>query len=239
MNPYDHIEDYLFNRLSESQIKEFEAALLVDNHLKKELEDLKIAQQITARLIEIETRQQIKNLQQNTSSKSRSFQFILKIVASILIIVGLIWIIYKPTQVSIDKDTLVAELYEKPNEAERGGSANLTTLDSAVLFFEKGDLAISQAFFNKVSPTDSIQQYTIDFYKAHLLFLYQNYTEAAKAFTIIANHNSRYTLEARFNLMLCYIKLDKTSQAKIIYTDLKDQCGRKQNDLLSHCFSKR
>jgi tetratricopeptide (TPR) repeat protein len=220
-NYYNHIEDYLSGLLNATDRAEFENQMKSDLSLAEAVKDFELAKKIAASLIEDETRQQLSKLKK----QYRPNKF-LKVIAviSALMLIGLIYYYTnnKKAEPVMEETQIFASLYEPPaSQASRSDVELATTKDSAIFFFDKGDLNASLELFKLIEKHDTSDPTTIK-YLGHIYLKQSEFKQSERYFNKLHESGSLIQQhEAEYNLIIINLIAKNYSEAKKYYYSLK------------------
>lgn len=219
MNSYfDWLDDYMEDRLSPQQRLDFEAAMQGDEKLKHAVENYPLLKKLSASLIEDETRQMLKDLDNKQVMPDNSRRLWWWLAAAVF--VGLMAYIGKAVlSPSPDNKKLFADLYLKPQpKAERGGVSDTLTLTMAIDLFDRNHLDEAKPLFLSLTATDSLQLMA-SYYLAHIELRTQKLQLADSLFLGLQN-DATYKNDALYHRMFIALLLHKKEEARRLFMQL-------------------
>ena len=212
MNSYfEWLDDYMEDKLSPQQQLDFEAAMERDEKLKHAVENYPLLKKLSASLIEDETRQMLKDLDNKQAMPDNSRRLWWWLAAAVF--VGLMAYIGNILlSASPDNKQLFADLYLKPQpKAERGGVSDTLTLTRAIDLFDRNHLDEAKPIFQSLAATDSLQLMA-NYYLAHIELRTQKLQQADSLFLGLQN-DATYKNDALYHRMLIALLLHKKEDA--------------------------
>ncbi len=209
MNYFDQIDDYLFERLSESDRTAFEKALYDDPKLKEAVSDANLAKSIGEAAFEEETRRMVEaslgNTTQSTPIKKLSYNtklfiYLAAVAAILIIVVGGYMKASEQDKVSAES-LQYANLYEEPAWPIKRGSDNDQISNLVMLFLNDYDL----------SSLDSLKSINSDMAKYWLSEIYAKEGIVDSVLVYAPNISDNKVLRDRI-YYLKYISLIKLGQ---------------------------
>ncbi|MBP9196076.1 MAG: hypothetical protein KBF35_00320 [Saprospiraceae bacterium] len=216
MNTYfDWLDDYMEGKLSPQQRLDFEQATEQDEKLRHAVENYPLLKQLSASLIEDETRQMLKDLENKKAVPNNTRRLSWWLAAAVF--VGLLAYMGKSVLFTTpNNEKLRADLYIKPQaEATRGAISDTLTLTKAIDLFDRNHLTEALPFFQAPAFNDSLQTLS-NRYLAHIYLRTEKLTLADSLFTSLENA-SNYHTEALYNRMLIALLLHKKEEARRIF----------------------
>jgi len=228
MNSYfEWLDDYMEDKLSPQQQLDFEAAMERDEKLKHAVENYPLLKKLSASLIEDETRQMLKDLDNKQAMPDNSRRLWWWLAAAVF--VGLMAYIGNILlSASPDNKQLFADLYLKPQpKAERGGVSDTLTLTRAIDLFDRNHLDEAKPIFQSLAATDSLQLMA-NYYLAHIELRTHKLLQADSLFTGLQN-DATYKNDALYHRMIIALLLDKKEEARRLFNLLdKSQLSETQ-----------
>lgn len=212
---FDWLDDYMDNALSAEQHLEFEKAMLDDEKLRHAVENYPLLKQLSASLIEDETRQMLNELQNKKSSGSHTRSLWSWLAAAVLI--GLLAYIGKSLFfTSPGKDQILVDLYIKPvSNPTRGGVKDSIDLKKAIDLFDRNYLTEALPLFKQPPVNDSLQTIAHR-YLAHIYLRTDQLPLADSLFTTIQQAPS-YRNEALYHRMVIALLQNKKEEANLLF----------------------
>ncbi len=225
MDYFDHIEDYLNHKLTDEERTSFELAMQTDETLASAVRDYPLAHTIAKSFIELEVRQQLESLSQNKSqSIGRKLFSIRRIAAIFIIALGgfLLYKIFSPDRFSPDE--IYATLNEKPySNITRAEKDSLSSLDSALYYFEEEHLEDAKILFTRLLNVDSLAMKS-QYYLGHIAMAYKDYAEAKIKFGhIVSLGDSQFHDPSLYQLMIIHLMEKNKNLAKPIFKELEEK----------------
>jgi tetratricopeptide (TPR) repeat protein len=220
---FEYIEEYVSGRLNLEDKMEFEAAMQHDVDLIEAVNNFQLAKNLSASLIEDETRQILKGIKSKPG-----WNKLTTILISILIISGLMTFYFlfvkQKDQVPYDENQIFAQLYETPASlASRNEVKEVNALNTAIHYFDKGDLKTSYPIFASLSKSDSTNL-RIKRYLAHIYLRESDYAQAENIFKqLLESGNPEQIAEAEYNLIIIYLIQKKKREATMLFNSLKSK----------------
>ncbi|HPE85721.1 MAG: hypothetical protein PHU97_09880 [Bacteroidales bacterium] len=222
-NIQEQLERYLKGVMTAKEMKQFESLLVKDNSLFKEIA---LEQELTSVLQEediLDLKHKLDALRRPNRKTIPLLPVIemmrsnLKYVAAaagmgVLITAGVLSL--TPRSYTADK---LFKMYYQPDKAlivNRSGRGNVNIVEALMKFQKKEFEAASQMFEQiLVKESDNI---ALRFYSGISYIETEKYDKAIEAFNyIIENNDNLYVEHAEWYLALCYLKQEKTSEARI------------------------
>ena len=212
---FEWLDDYMEDRLSPQQRLDFEEAMQADEKLKHAVENYPLLKKLSASLIEDETRQMLKDLDNKQVMPDNSRRLWWWLAAAVF--VGLMAYIGKAVlSPSPDNKQLFADLYLKPQpKAERGGVSDTLTLTRAIDLFDRNHLDEAKPIFQSLATTDSLQLMA-NYYLAHIELRTQKLQQADSLFLGLQN-DATYKNDALYHRMLIALLLHKKEEARRLF----------------------
>lgn len=225
---FEWLDDYMEGKLSPQQRLDFEQAMKGDEKLRHAVENYPLLKQLSASLIEDETRQMLKDLENKKSVTDNTRRLWWWLAAAVF--VGLVAYINKSIFFSTTpgNEQIMADDYIKPESQKIKGEATDTlTLTRAIDLFDRNHLTEALPLFQAPATNDSLQTLS-NRYLAHIYLRTKKLTLADSLFTILEN-TSNYRNEALYNRMLIALLLHKKEEARNLFNLLdKSQFSEKQ-----------
>lgn len=211
---FEWLDDYMEGKLSPQQRLDFEQALKGDEKLRHAVENYPLMKQLSASLIEDETRQMLKELENVKAVPDNTRRLWWWLAAAVF--VGLMAYISKSVLFSSHDEQVLADLYQKPlPDAQRGGVIDTLTLTKAIDLFDRNHLAEALPFFQAPATNDSLQTLS-NRYLAHIYLRTEKLTLADSLFRSLENA-SNYRNEALYNRMLIALLFHKKEEARRLF----------------------
>ena len=212
---FEWLDDYMEDRLSPQQRLDFEEAMQADEKLKHAVENYPLLKKLSASLIEDETRQMLKDLDNKQAMPDNSRRLWWWLAAAVF--VGLMAYIGNILlSASPDNKQLFADLYLKPQpKAERGGVSDTLTLTRAIDLFDRNHLDEAKPIFQSLATTDSLQLMA-NYYLAHIELRTQKLQQADSLFLGLQN-DATYKNDALYHRMLIALLLHKKEEARRLF----------------------
>ncbi len=230
---YELLDEYVEGKLDPTVRRQFEIELNKSQDLQIALENYILAKEISQSMIELSVREQISNLK----NKKNNLLIFVRIAAGLLVLfsVGLLFKLYHDS-INKKSEQIFASLYNPPVlSASRSGTIALTTLDSAIFLFDHRDYESSKKLFQEIIKIDKESAISIK-YLAHIAINEKDYYTAEKYFTELSKSpDTKYHLEAQYNLMTLSIRKNDKASAKQFYQNhFKDKgiIGEKEAEIL-------
>lgn len=216
MNTYfDWLDDYMEGRLSPQQQLDFEQVLKDDEKLRHAVENYTLLKQLSGSLIEDETRQMLKDLENKKAVPNNTRRLSWWLAAAVF--VGLVAYMGKSVLFTTpNNEQLRADLYIKPQaEATRGAISDTLNLTRAIDLFDRNYLTESLPLLQVPATNDSLQTLS-NRYLAHIYLRTEKLALADSLFSTLEN-TPLYHTEALYNHMLIALLLHKKEEARRIF----------------------
>lgn len=223
MNYEDQIEDYIFDRMLPEERVAFEMAMKENESLANAVQDYKLAHSISKSIIEIEVRDQLKELKIKKSSASIHNLFTLKGIAAIFILfagVVLLYKIYFPSYPNSEE--IFTQLYEIPiSNWTRSEKDTLTTMDSAQYYFEEYRWAEAKILYTRILLKDSFCL-ECKYYLGHIAMIEKDYKTARLLFEyILSTGTDTFKESTIYQLMLINLVEKSKKKAEMLFNELQ------------------
>lgn len=223
INLQEQLEKYLKGDMSAKEMKKFEAMLINDNDL---LREIALEQELDSVLMDQDILDLKMKLEaaRNATSKSVQLSPVISMMKSnmkyiaaaasmgVLITAGVLTL--SPRSYTSDK---LFKMYYQPDKAvvvNRAGRGNVNIVE-ALMKFQKKDYEVASNMFEEIliNNPDNI---ALRFYNGISLIETEKYDEAIKSFNIILEDNDNlYVEHAEWYLALCYLKKEQVEDARI------------------------
>lgn len=216
MNTYfDWLDDYMEGKLTPQQRLDFEQALKDDEKLRHAVENYTLLKQLSGSLIEDETRQMLKDLENKKAVPNNTRRLWWWLAAAVF--VGLVAYIGRSVLFTTpNNEQLRADLYIKPQaEATRGAISDTLNLTRAIDLFDRNHLTEALPLLQVPATNDSLQTLS-NRYLAHIYLRTEKLALADSLFSTLEN-TPRYHTEALYNRMLIALLLYKKEEARRIF----------------------
>lgn len=223
INLQEQLEKYLKGEMSAKEMKKFEAMLINDNEL---LREIALEQELDAVLMDsdiLDLKMKLANAR-NSSGKAVHLSPVISMMKSnmkyvaaaasmgVLITAGVLTL--TPRSYTSDK---LFKMYYQPDKAvvvNRAGRGNVNIVE-ALMKFQKKEFEVASGMFEEIliNNPDNI---ALRFYNGISYIETEKYDEAIKSFNIILkDKDNLYVEHAEWYVALCYLKKEQVEDARI------------------------
>jgi hypothetical protein len=217
----NRVEAYFRDELTEAEILQFNQDLKNDPELEQMYQEYQLAMDAVDIQVEDELRAQFEaweNEGEVGGKERRIFPQLLKVAASLTLLVSTLYYFLIYNQVPLSGQELAQDFYQLPESPGASKGAEEAIWAEGLSFYEAGEYQESINLWEKLEQPNNEQKYFL----AHAYFNLERYHESITLLTPIAGGTDSYSYLADWSLVLAYLAANEQDAFQVEIQKITD-----------------